>query len=108
MHMLVFLKKMEGGQRVAVRDRNGDLLETVNREVAIEFIDLMQSIKNPRLLRLQFYAGDGQRYCVNSVADFERLLSKEHGLIWNLVVEDQPQDEEHQIDGILAAGLFEV
>ena len=102
-------EKMEGGQRIAVRNRNGDLLETVSSEVAVYFIDLMQSIKNPRPLRLQFYDGNGEWYCVNSVAELERLLSKKLGLTWNLVLADQPHDdeEEQRVDNIVAA-LFDV
>ena len=98
---------MEDG-RIDVKSRNGDLLETVSREVAIDFIDLMRSIMNPRPLRLQFYDGNGKCFHVNSVADFERLLSKKHGFAWSLVLADLPPDEENQIDDILAAGLFDL
>jgi len=101
--------KMEDVQRIEVRDKNGELLETVDEAIVKQFLSLMEIILNPQdPPRIQICDGDRCCFSVRSLADFERFLCKKHGFPLSVVLTDLPPDEEAQRESHLAAALFDV
>ena len=95
---------MEDDQRIEVINEQNEILETVSVTIVKDFISLMESVQNPQDPRpVLICDGNGDCYCVLSVADLERHLAN-HDYVWRLVLPARPPDD----DDILAACLFDV